>query len=119
MKSERYQLSASNSLMTFEFVSEGPNGKIVKRVQYSETQLEEIYNLGFGDVNKITQEIDDTVKSNNKDSEKVLTTVASTVYAFTDKYPQAQVYAQGSNKVRTRLYRRGITKYLRRNLRRF
>jgi len=41
-----------------------------------------------------------------------LATVIATVYAFTDKYPDAWVYATGSTKPRTRLYRRGINKYL-------
>ena len=31
---------------------------------------------------------------------------------FTDKYPSALIYATGSTKARTRLYRIGITKYL-------
>ena len=42
----------------------------------------------------------------------VLATVVSTVYAFTDKYPDAWVFATGSTKARTRLYRMGITKYI-------
>ena len=43
------------------------------------------------------------------DSLKVLATVASTVYAFTEKYPNAWIFATGSTNVRTRLYRMGIT----------
>ena len=58
-----------------------------------------------------TGEIDDIVISNNNDSEKVLATVVSTIYAFTDKYPNAWIYATGSTEARTRLYRMGITKY--------
>ena len=50
--------------------------------------------------------------SNNGDSEKVLATVVATLYAFTDKHNDAMVYATGSTKSRTRLYRMGITKYL-------
>lgn len=42
----------------------------------------------------------------------MLATVASTVYAFTDKYPNAWIYIQGSTEVRTRLYRMGITNNL-------
>ena len=49
--------------------------------------------------------------SNNNDGEKVLATVVATVYAFTDKYPNVWVYATGSTKSRTRLYRMGITKF--------
>ncbi len=35
--------------------------------------------------------------------------MASTVYAFTEKYPNAWIFATGSTTVRTRLYRMGIT----------
>ncbi len=71
-----------------------------------------MYNLGFGDKNIETGEIDDNVISNNGDSEKVLATVVATLYAFIDKHKEAMVYATGSSKSRTRLYRMGITKYL-------
>lgn len=50
--------------------------------------------------------------TNNGDSLKVLATVASTVYAFTEKYPNAWIFATGSTTVRTRLYRMGITNNL-------
>jgi hypothetical protein len=43
---------------------------------------------------------------------KVLATVASTVYAFTEKYPNAWIVATGSTSVRTRLYRMGMTNNL-------
>ncbi len=39
-------------------------------------------------------------------------TVASTLYAFTDKYPDVFIYVTGSTKSRTRLYRMGISKFL-------
>ncbi len=60
----------------------------------------------------LTGEIDDKVISNNGDSEKVLATIVSAVYAFTDKENEAWIYATGSTPARTRLYRMGITKYL-------
>jgi hypothetical protein len=41
-----------------------------------------------------------------------LATVAATIYAFTDKYPDIWIYATGSTKSRTRLYRMGISKFL-------
>ena len=50
--------------------------------------------------------------TNNGDSLKVLATVASTIYAFTKKYPTAWIVATGSTSVRTRLYRMGITNNL-------
>jgi hypothetical protein len=97
-------------MMTFEFISEGPKGLIHKLVRYQPTNLKEVYNLAFGDKDHTTGNIDDSVISNNKDSEKVLATVVATIYAFTDKYPDAWIYATGSTKSRTRLYIMGITK---------
>jgi hypothetical protein len=111
MNLDRYQLKAEKSLMVFEFISEGPKGNISKIVQYSETNLKGFYNLGFGDKNK-SGKIDDTVVTNNNDSQKVLASVASTAYAFTDKYPDSWIYVSGLTKARTRLYRMGITNNL-------
>jgi len=112
MKLPKYPLASSNKLMTFEFISEGKNGLIHKLVQYQPTNLKDVYNLAFGDKDHTTGDIDDSVISNNGDSEKVLATVVATVYAFTDKYPNTWIYATGSTKSRTRLYRMGIAKFL-------
>ena len=112
MKLPKYPLKAEKSLMIFELTSEGPRGQIKKLVKYSETNLKDLYNLAFDDMDVKTSEINDKIISNNGDSDMVLSTVVSTVYAFTDKYPDAWVFATGSTKARTRLYRIGITKYL-------
>lgn len=108
----RYELKSDDDLMVFEFTSVGRNGKIEKIVQYSETNLRGFYNLGFGDKNSGTGGIDDTVISNNGDSQKVLATVAATVYAFTERYRDAWIYATGTTRSRTRLYRMGLTNNL-------
>jgi len=108
----RYELKSDESLTVFEFVSVGRKGEIPKIVQYSETNLKDFYNLGFGDKDLQTGEVDDTVISDNGDSQKVLATVTATPYAFTDKYPEAWIYATGSTKSRTRLYRIGLTNNL-------
>lgn len=107
----KYPLSSSDKLLTFEFISEGPQGLIHKLVRYQPTNLKDVYNLAFGDKDHKTGEVDDTIISNNGDSDKVLATVVATVYAFTDKYPEAWIYATGSTEARTRLYRMGIAKY--------
>lgn len=112
MKLPRYELKAEKSLMVYEFLSQGPKGEIPKIIKFSETNLKDVYNLAFGDKNIHTGEINDLVISNNGDSEMILATVVSTVYAFTEKYPDCWIYATGSTKARTRLYRRGITKYM-------
>lgn len=97
--------------MVFEFLSQGPKGRIPKLIKFSETHLKDFYNLAFGDKDIETGEIDDLTVSNNGDSEKVLATIVSAVYAFTDKNRNAWVYATGSTQSRTRLYKRGISKY--------
>lgn len=112
MKYDKYQLESDKKLLIFEFTSVGPKGRIKKIVQYSETNLKDYFNLGFGDKDEKTGEINDLVITNNGDSQQVLATVASTVYAFTDKHPDAWIYARGSNNARTRLYRIGITNNL-------
>lgn len=111
MNIDKYPLKAENNLTVFEFISEGPNGLIRKLIQFQRTNQSNVYNLAFGDKNAETGEIDDLVVSNNGDTEKVLATVASALYAFFDKHPDAFVYATGSTKARTRLYRMGISRF--------
>lgn len=111
MKLPKYQLKSGRELLSYEFASEGPKGLIEKRIQFTLLNQEEVYNLAFGDKDSITGEIDDLVVSNNGDSEKVLSTVVSAVYAFYDKHPEASIFASGSTPARTRLYRIGIAEY--------
>lgn len=111
MKVEKYSLKAENTLTYFEFVSEGPNGFIRKLVLFQETNEPNLYNLAFGDKVGEPNIIDDYAISNNGDTEKILATVVSALYAFFDKHPNAFVYATGSTKARTRLYRMGITHF--------
>ena len=40
-----------------------------------------------------------------------MATIVAALYVFFDNYPEAYVYATGSTKARTRLYRMGITKF--------
>ncbi len=109
MKLPRYEYSTESEAELFKFVSEGVKGNIKKLVVYTRMIPDDVYNLAFGDYDEETESIDDTIVTNNNDSQKVLATVASTLYVFTDKHPSVWVYAKGSNHVRTRLYRMGIT----------
>jgi hypothetical protein len=111
MNTEKYALKSESNFTTFEFISEGPNGLIRKIVQFQHTNEPNLFNLAFGDKDAETGKMDDLSISNNGDSEKVLATVIAALYAFFDKYPSAFVYATGSTKARTRLYRMGITKF--------
>ena len=112
MNYPKYLYKSEGLLKVYLFTSEGFKGNIQKMVQYTDTGTENVYNLGFGDYNEVSGTIDDLSVTNNGDSLKVLATVVSTVYAFTEKYPEAWIFATGSTTVRTRLYRMGITNNL-------
>ena len=111
MKLDRYELKAGRNLATFEFLSQGRNGNIVKVVQFQKMTLPNLYNLAFGDKNLETGQVDDMAITDNGDFEKVLATVVAAVYAFANEHKGVWIYATGSTEVRTRLYRMGINKY--------
>ena len=112
MRYDRYPVEASASLLEFEFYSEGPKGSVRKRVKIVPFgNGSGVYNLAFGDV-AANGEIDDLSVTNNNDSQKVLATVAHTAYDFFEKHPDCFIYAAGSTKARTRLYRIGIANNL-------
>lgn len=111
MHTEKYTLKSGRRFTRFEFISEGPKGSILKLIEFQETEYPNVFNLAFGDFNPQTQEIDDRVVSNNKDTDKVLSTVVKAVYMFFDEYPGVLIYATGSTKSRTRLYRMGISRF--------
>ena len=112
MKNNRYEYQTEDELHYFEFVSVGTKGEVRKIVEYSKVSLNNIYNLAFGDYDENLDGLNDKTITNNGDSLKVLATVVSTLYAFTGKYPFNWVFATGSNEVRTRLYRMGISNNL-------
>lgn len=112
MHLDSYALDVGESGQVFEFASEGPRGRIEKLVVFTEMQLPEVYNLGFGDKSHLDEEFDDLVRSDNGDTQKVLATVVRAVVAFLDLHPRAIVYACGSTPARTRLYQMGISRHL-------
>ena len=111
MKYEKYPIESDKDMLLFEFTSIGPKGEIKKLVQYAETSKKGYYNLGFGDKDE-AGEMNDIIITNNGDTQKVLATVASTIYAFSDHHPDAWIYIQGSSLARTRLYRMGLSNNL-------
>lgn len=104
---ERYVAVADATHSMYEFLSEGPMGTIRKVVQYLPF-YEGTYNLGFGDWNEKVQKVEDSVRSNNMDRDKVLVTVAFTVLDFFKHYPGTTVLLEGSSQSRTRLYQMQI-----------
>jgi len=108
MQLPRYSYKINESYLDYEFISKGPNGIIKKIVHFGQIG-ENIYNIGFGDLDETTGKISDIVVTNNNDSRIVLATVASAIHDFMLHYPKAIIYARGSTATRTRLYRIGIT----------
>jgi hypothetical protein len=124
MQIEKYKTESTidNLIYTFESVGE----KIIqKMVIYSKVENPEyiglsfdsiVYNLGFGDFDKRTKEIDDQIISKNGDTEKVLATVAETANKLWMLYPKASIFFMGSvpegeKPRRTRLYQMKINIY--------
>jgi hypothetical protein len=101
-------LDVSTNSTVFEFTSVGPKGEIKKIIQFTETNLKNIFNLAFGNVNQ-DGTIDDTTTNNNKDRDKILATIAAVVYDFSERFPQRYVFFTGSSKERIRLYRMALT----------
>ena len=100
----------------FEFYSYGEK-QYLMGVNYSYIGIEavtskKVYNLGFGvlKVNSETgiEEIDDKVKTNNGDRDKILATVAYTALSFFDKHPNTIIYFEGNSPSRIRTYRMAL-----------
>ncbi len=64
MNLDKYSFKINKTSTKFRFMSVGRLGKIRKVVRYEKMENEEIYNLGFGDRNPRTGEIDDTIVTN-------------------------------------------------------
>jgi hypothetical protein len=108
---ERYEVVINDDFTDFEFLSIGKKGIIRKTIRYEKFRGENTYNLGFGDLIGDTNQIDDKVITDNGDSEKILATVACTLYVFTLEKADVSVFFKGSTKSRTRLYQICISKY--------
>jgi len=108
MELEKYLLESDDEQEIFDFFSQGPNGNILKRVAYTPTSIQNIWQLVMGDYDFEKDEINFLNVTNNNDREKVLATVGVTLYSFFSKKPDVMVYAKGSTKSRTRLYQIGI-----------
>ena len=110
MNLPHYNYLISYDFTDYKFISEGPKGKITKIVRF--TKIEEspdVYNLGFGDEQYGSWEINDSITTNNDDRDLVLSTVANTVIDFTNYYGECNIVAKGSTASRTRLYQIGIS----------
>lgn len=108
MKYEAYLgFEFTEDFSVVKFTSIGRNGPIAKRISFTTTELENVYNLSFGDIGKDGDTNDFTV-SNNGDRNKILATIFKVVDEYTERYPNRWIYIIGSTIERTRLYRMAI-----------
>lgn len=98
-----------NKASRYTFTSEGKR-RIEKIVEFTPTNINDIFNLAFGDVSP-DGAINDLANSNNGDMLKVLSTIIHILEDFTTRYPHAGVFFSGSTDERTLLYMRVIKTY--------
>jgi hypothetical protein len=111
MKYPKYPIVTGDNPYIYMFYSEGPRGQIRKGVFY--TQIgRNLFNLGFGDLKENLRDLDDASRTNNGDRDKVLATVAASAIYFTEHFPNARIFIEGSTSARTRLYQMGISSNL-------
>lgn len=91
------------------FVSTGKR-RIEKIVDFVPLGVNNFINMGFGDLLP-DGSIDDKANSNNGDIVKIMATVIDILRHFTNQYPNAQIYFEGSTKERTKLYDRILRTY--------
>jgi hypothetical protein len=108
---DKYNYFTNISGFDFEFESIGTKGIIKKVARFTLIESPFIYNFGFGDLDENTGDINDTISSNNGDQDKIMGTLGSIIFDFTTLNSDAQIYIEGTNATRTRLYQMSITKY--------
>ena len=112
MKYDVYRdIEVTDDFNVFDFDSYGRNGTIKKRVAFTKTEWDKVFNLAFGDVDG-DNEIDDYSVSDNGDRNKILATIAFIVDAYTKRHPDRWVIFRGSTMERTRLYRMAVGLHL-------
>jgi hypothetical protein len=99
----------SISFNRYTFISTG-RYKIIKAVDFSQTTINGVYNLAFGDV-LADGSLNVMAKSNNGDILKVLATVVQIIRDFTTLFPDAYIFFVGSTEERTKLYSRILRMY--------
>ena len=80
-----YELQVGSEETSFEFISEGPKGKITKLVVFQLIQVSQqfsVFNLAFGDKEEGKENLNDLIVTDNDDTEKVLATVVAAVILF-------------------------------------
>jgi hypothetical protein len=101
MKKVSYPFLHNQEKWYFEFESIGSKGVITKIVLFTKIK-NRLWNLGFGD--KLEDDWDDEVISNNGDLIKVIATVAAIANDFSEKWPARVIFIDPVDEKRKSLY---------------
>ncbi|MEI7581182.1 hypothetical protein [Runella sp.] len=104
MNETHYSFNQPQIEYRYDFVSISTDKEVHKRVLFTLTETEQVYNLALLDVLS-NGETSDIVETKNKDMRIVLATVMRIITDFLDKNPTVIVLFQGSDEKRQRLYR--------------
>lgn len=110
MISKTYALQADENFTKFEFVSDGAKGRIKKVISFHPTFINGFYNLTLSNETTVNEPFE---FSDDADAGRIVATLLSAIYAFTDYRKNALVYAIPNTASRARLYRMIITRYSR------
>ena len=103
MIAESYPFVVSSNQTQYFFQSEGSKGKILKIVFFTHI-IDDLWNLGFGDVDIKSGDIDGSIVTNNQDVAKVIGTVAKITHAFFADFPERSIEIKPIDERRGRLY---------------
>jgi hypothetical protein len=109
MDQPKYEFKRTNELH-FDFISVGKKGEIHKRVTFIEFHYG-FFNMGLGDLNLETAEVDYYSVTDNGDRNTVLATVSEIIESFFELYPSHTIYFKGTSNSRTRLYQMAINHF--------
>ena len=109
MNYDKYEnISTSTDRHEFKFVSNGTKGNLEKLVQYTPFDNDkDTYNLALGTILE-DGSVDYKTLSKNGDRNKILATIASTAYIFSETFPDKKIFLTGDIPSKTRLYQIAI-----------
>ena len=109
MDQPKYEFRRPNERQ-FDFISVGKKGVIHKRVTFIELEYG-FFNMGLGDLNPESAEIDYFSVSDNGDRNTILATVSEIIESFFELYPSHTIYFKGTSRSGTRLYQMAINHF--------
>ena len=109
MEEVPYNYEQSITEIRYDFVSKSQDKDVAKRVSFTTSDYQNIYNLALLDVLE-SGEVSDISESRNRDMKTILATVIRITEEFLNKNQQSIVIFKGSDERRQRLYRLVISR---------